>query len=252
MTCTLFDAETETGIKKRELMHNIGFIFARGGSKGVPMKNIKLLGGKPLICHAIETARDCPSIDRIVVSTDDARIAKIAETTGAEVPFIRPSALAKDDAPEWLAWRHAVDFLKKEGTSFDLFISIPTTSPFRKVEDIENCIQLFRQNAGTDVVITVTPAQRHPSFNMVTLDTSMTADLAAPLDQVVFRRQDTSRMYDITTVAYVVRPEFILTANSIFEGNVKAVVVPRARALDIDSPFDFKIAELLIKDMEKI
>ncbi len=232
-------------------MKNIGFIFARGGSKGVFGKNIKLLGKKPLICHAIDLAKACPNIHRLIVSTDDKNIADIARKAGAEVPFIRPADLAKDDSPEWLAWRHAINFIRDTGYHFDLFTSLPSTSPFRTVEDVENCIRLIRHNPDTDAVITVTPAQRHPSFNMVTLDATMSANLAAPLDKAVFRRQDASAMYDMTTVAYVVRPDFILKANGIFEGTVKAVVVPQERALDIDTPFDFKLAELLINDTKR-
>ncbi len=229
-------------------MKNIGFIFARGGSKGVPEKNIKPLDGKPLICHAIDVAQSTPLIDRVIVSTDDEKIASIARQAGAEVPFIRPADLAKDESREWLSSRHAIRYVRDTGYNFDLFTSIPATSPFRSVEDVENCIKLIQQHPDTDAVITVTPAQRHPSFNMVALDASMSAGLVSPLDKIVSRRQDAPGLYDMTTVAYVVKPDFILNANGIFEGNVKAVVVPQERALDIDTPFDFKLAELLIND----
>ena len=107
------------------------FIFARGGSKGIPRKNIKPLGGKPLIAWSIDTALQCPSIDRVIVSTDDPEIGDVARLHGAEVPFIRPKELAGDTSAEWYAWRHAVDFFEAQSCQFDKFVSLPATSPLR-------------------------------------------------------------------------------------------------------------------------
>ncbi len=224
----------------------IGFIFARGGSKGVPRKNLRMLGGKPLIAHAIEAACNCKSIDRVVVSTEDEEIARVAEEFGAEIPFMRPMDLARDDSPEWLAWQHAIRTFeqtcaKRVGT----FVSIPATSPLRGVEDVEHCIQTFK-NGDADVVFTVRPSDRNPYFNMVVLDDQKHARLVIPPQGKVFRRQDAPRVYDITTVAYVARPEFILTSNGIFEGRVLAVEVPSERAVDIDTELDFQFAEFLM------
>ena len=229
-------------------MITFGFIFARGGSKGLPGKNIRPIAGKPLICYAIEAAKACPLIQRIFVSTDDETTAGIAVEAGAEVPFIRPAELATDDSPEWLSWRHAIDFFEKAGQPFDIFTSIPVTAPMRRPEDIEKCIRLLEKSPETDAVITVTRARRHPAFNMVTLDDTMGARLATPPEHHIYRRQDAPELYDITTVAYASRPEFIRTAEGIFEGRVNAVVVPEERALDVDTAFDFKIAELLMSN----
>src|ERR1043166_2503593 len=148
----------------------IGFVFARGGSKGVPGKNIKPLAGKPLIAYAIETARACPLLETVIVSTDDAQIAAIAREYGAEVPFIRPAVLAADDSPEWLAWQHAIRTIQAERGEFDIFVSVPTTSPFRSTEDVTGCIKTLRDNPETDVVLSVRDAERSPYFNMVYLD----------------------------------------------------------------------------------
>ena len=118
-------------------------IFARGGSKGVPRKNIRLIAGKPLIAYAIETARNSALIGRVIVSTDDREIAEVAVKYGAEVPFLRPPELAQDDSPEWLAWQHTVRKLHgdTDGTpKWDVFVSVPATSPLRKVEDVDACI----------------------------------------------------------------------------------------------------------------
>ncbi|MGX9365351.1 acylneuraminate cytidylyltransferase family protein [Desulfoplanes sp. PS50] len=218
-----------------------GFIFARGGSKGVPGKNIKSLAGKPLIAHAIETGLKSGVLERIIVSTDDQRIADVALEYGAEVPFLRPRELAGDTSAEWDAWRHAISSLPP----FDVFVSLPATAPLRAPEDIVACIEMYKQNS-CDAVITCRPAARHPSFNMISLDNENKASLLMPLSENVFRRQDAPAAYDMTTVAYVVDPEFIMSKRSLFEGVVRAVVIPEERALDIDTPLDFKFAEFLI------
>lgn len=225
----------------------IAFIFARGGSKGVPRKNIKILNGKPLITYSIQAALDSPSINRIIVSTDDEEIAAVAKENGAEVPFIRPKELAQDTSAEWYAWRHAVEFLNRQGVSFDIFVSLPATSPFRKVEDVEKCIAKLSDD--TDVVITVKKADRSPYFNMVTKGSEGYCQLAIKPDTSVARRQDAPIVYDMTTVAYVTRPSFIIDNFGIFSGRVKSVLIPSARAIDIDTPIDFKLAELLASEM---
>lgn len=225
----------------------VGFIFARGGSKGVPRKNIRLLAGKPLIAHAIEIAFESQLINRVIVSTDDEEIAKVARDFGAEVPFLRPKELAQDDSPEWLAWQHAISALseKDKGKDLDVFVSIPPTSPLRNVTDLDNVIRAFLKN-DADVVITVKKAGRHPSFNMVVLDEGNYASLVLPLDKHIARRQEASVVYDMTTVAYALRPKFLMNSSGIFEGRVKSVLIPEERAIDIDTELDFQFAEFIM------
>ena len=225
----------------------VAFIFARGGSKGVPRKNVRLLAGVPLIAHSIQQAQSSPIIDRVVVSTDDPEIAEISKQYGAEVPFIRPAELARDDAPEWLAWQHALNAVEATGASeVDVFVSLPPTSPMRAVEDIDACVTLLL-NGDADVVITVRPGERSPYFNMVTLTGEGEAKLVMQSGNVINRRQDAPAVYDVTTVAYAARPDFVRASNSIFEGRVKAVIVPPERAVDIDTELDFKFAEFLLE-----
>jgi N,N'-diacetyl-8-epilegionaminate cytidylyltransferase len=225
----------------------LGCIFARGGSKGVPRKNIRPLAGKPLIAYAIEAARASKLITNVVVSTDDLEISEVAKQYGAEVPFLRPSELAQDDSPEWLAWQHAIITLAKLNIlpKLDVFTSIPPTSPLRSVGDVDACIQTLLES-DADMVITVKPAERNPYFNMVVLNEKKEAELVITPKEKIYQRQAAPTVYDMTTVAYAARPGFILAANSIFEGKVRVVVVPAERALDIDTEFDFKIAELLL------
>ena len=227
-------------------MEIVAFIFARGGSKGLPGKNIHPLDGKPLIAWSIEQALMVERIGRVIVSTDSLEIAAIAKQFGADVPFIRPAELARDGAPEWLAWRHGLQFLKDStGSLPEVMISVPTTAPLRFATDIENCLDEY-EKGGADIVITTTDSHRSPYFNMVKACPDGTVKLVNSSPSKIFRRQDAPLVYDVTTVCYVASPIFVMTHKSIFEGRVKAVHVPIERAIDIDTLFDFQIAEALL------
>jgi N-acylneuraminate cytidylyltransferase len=227
-------------------MKTVGFIFARGDSKGVPGKNIRLLGGKPLIAWSIEQALAVNRIQRVLVSTDSAEIAAVARKYGAEVPFMRPEYLAQDTSPEWMAWRHALEYLRDvEGCMPEIMVSVPTTSPLRLPIDLERCLDEYAIGAA-DIVVTMTDSHRNPYFNMLTQQADGTVGLVIPPPAGVNRRQDAPTVYDMTTVAYVVNTDFVMRCNSVFEGRVRAVHVPLERALDIDTLLDFQIAEHLI------
>jgi CMP-N-acetylneuraminic acid synthetase len=227
-------------------MNAVAFIFARGGSKGLPGKNIRPLGGKPLIAWSIEHALAVGRIKRVIVSTDSEEIAAVARAHGAEVPFIRPGELARDDSPEWLAWRHALKFVQdQEGKLPQVMVSVPTTAPLRSPRDIENCLDVY-ERGDVDIVVTVTDAHRSPYFNMVKIQPDGTVGLVIPLKSAVARRQDVPAVFDMTTVAYVARPEFVMTQDAVFAGRVRHVHVPAERAIDIDTILDFRIAECLM------
>lgn len=224
----------------------IAFIFARGGSKGLPGKNVRSLAGKPLIAWSIEHALAVQRIDRVIVSTDSEEIADVARKNGAEVPFLRPEKLALDDSPEWLAWRHALNYLKEtEGILPDVMVSVPATAPLRSVIDINNCLDEY-EKGDVDVVITVTDAHRSPFFNMVKRNSDDTFGLVVPPSTALTRRQDVPVVYDMTTVAYVAKPEFVMKYENTFDGRVAAVHVPLERAIDIDTMMDFKMAEFYL------
>lgn len=227
-------------------MNAVAFIFARGGSKGLPGKNVRPLAGKPLIAWAIEQARSVPRLRRVIVSTDSPEIAAVARDYGGEVPFLRPAELARDDSPEWLAWRHALGYLRDaEGSLPEAMVSIPTTAPLRLPLDIEHCLDEYAKG-DADMVITVTDAHRNPSFNMVQANADGTVGLVTPPAANVTRRQDAPAVYDMATVAYVANPNFVFTHSSTFAGRVRAVRVPVERAIDIDTLLDFEIAEMLM------
>lgn len=227
-------------------MKATAFIFARGGSKGLPGKNIRPLLGKPLIAWSIEHALAVKRIERVFVSTDSEEIAAVAREYGAQVPFIRPPELARDDSPEWLAWRHALNYLlEKDGALPEVMVSVPTTAPLRSPIDIENCLDEY-QKGDADMVVTVTDAHRSPYFNMVKIQPDGTVGLVIPPRSAIVRRQDAPEVYDMATVAYVIRPEFVMTHNATFEGRVRAVHVPTERAIDIDTMLDFQMAEYFL------
>jgi len=227
----------------------IALICARGGSKGLPGKNIKPLLGTPLIGWAIKVAQQVDRISRVIVSTDCEEIARVAVEQGAEVPFMRSAELAGDNSPEWLVWRNAVKYLEeKEKLDIDGLVVIPTTAPLRKTIDIDNCLDKYEKEQ-VDAVITVTDSHRSPYFNMVTTDNNGYSSLVIPPDYSVSRRQDAPVVFDMTTVGYVVNPGFIKDKDRIFDGKIASVYIPSERALDIDTPLDFKIAQCLMRDL---
>lgn len=223
------------------------WIFARGGSKGLPRKNIRLLNGKPLIAYAIETGLQSALIDKVFVSTDDPEIAGVARSYGAEVPFIRPESLAADHVPERLAWRHAAEWVDESGLPrMDIMVSLPPTAPLRTVEEVNCGIERFMEG-GWDTVIAVSPSNRHPSFNVVNMDVDKSVHLVKPLDNKSSRRQDFAPVYDIATAFYITSPDFVRRTDSFWEGRVGAVEIPAAHAVDIDDELDFDFAEFLMQ-----
>lgn len=227
-------------------MNYTAFIFARGGSKGLPGKNIKLLAGKPLIAWSIEQALAVSRIKQVIVSTDSFEIAAVARAYGAIVPFLRPLELARDDSPEWLSWRHALFYLQDQDGAFpDSMISLPATAPLRTVADIDRCIDEYEKGVF-DIVVTVTEAHRSPYFNMVKFNLDKTVSLVIPPPSNISRRQDVPLVFDMTTVAYVANSKFVMLQDGIFSGRVGVVEIPKERAIDIDTIYDFRLAEFML------
>ena len=227
-------------------MTSYAFIFARGGSKGLPGKNIKPLLGRPLIQYSVEVALQTFGIDKVFVSTDDNDIAKVSRSIGAIV-IDRPVELAQDDSPEWEAWQHAISWVKKRYGDFEEFISLPATSPLRSVKDVESAIYK-RSDIGADICIAITPSNRSPYFNMVKQLDNDLIELVNKPSNTIFRRQDAPEVFDITTVVYVANTEFIMSNNSLFDGVVTSIEVPRQRGVDIDNIYDFKFAEFILNN----
>ncbi|MCH2209854.1 MAG: acylneuraminate cytidylyltransferase family protein [Fuerstiella sp.] len=226
--------------------NTLGFVFARGGSKGLPNKNLRLLGGKPLIAHSIEAALASRSLDRIVVSTDDSEIAAVAEKFGAEVPFLRPAHLATDTVPERQAWRHAIEQMELlEQQRIEVFVSVPPTCPLRIPSDIDRTVDAL--TGGTaDIVLTATKTDCNPYFNMITIADDDAAELAIRPAGHVVRRQDAPTVYQLTAVAYAARRDPLFRYDSIFDSRASAIEIPYERSIDIDSELDLQLAEVLL------
>ena len=223
-------------------------IPARGGSKGLPGKNIKKLSGKPLIAYTIEHARSSMYIDRVIVSTDSKAIADISKGYGAEAPFMRPKRLASDNSSTIDVLLHAMDWLeKKENYFFDILVLLHVTAPLRHVKDIDNCIELLvKKNA--DNVFSVTPANRNPYFNMV--EVSRYGNVRLVKKGGFATRQSAPEVFDMNASIYVWWKDILKEKRATLLENSHIYIMPKERSVDIDDAIDFKIAEMLLKDAE--
>lgn len=224
----------------------IAIIFARGGSKGLPRKNIRKLNGVPLIGYSIRIAKQIEVIDHVIVSTDDLEISDVAKNLGAEVPFIRPKYLAEDDTPEIDCWKHAIRFFEKDVRYCNMkyILSLPPTSPLRAKEDVEKAISCLI-NEKPDLVVGISESDKNPYFNMVKIDQNGYISLVCKAPKKFIRRQDAPKVHNITTIVYATTVDYVLRSDNLYDGNVKGVIVPRERALDIDNRIDFAFAEFL-------
>ena len=221
------------------------FIFARGGSKGLPNKNLKKLVNKSLLAHSISIAKSIPRVSKIFVSTESEKISKLAQEYGVDV-IPRPAELADDESPEWLAWQHAVKWVESRFGEFDTFLSLPCTSPLRIVDDVDKCLDSLDNDS--EMIITMTEANRSPWFNMVSVNSKNYVNVILKDSKQIYCRQKAPAAFDMTTVAFVTRPNFIINNTSIWDGRVKGVIIPKERSLDIDDAFDFSIAKYLMQE----
>ncbi len=231
-------------MNQKKMSKNIAFIFARGGSKGIKRKNVKHLNGIPLILYTIKIAKKSNLFDHIFVSTDDQEIADIANNSGIKI-IKRPKSLATDKSPEFKSWKHAINYLDQNNIKSKKIVILPVTSPLRNISDIKRAIT--KLNNKTDIVISINETDHNPYFNMVKINKNGFAEIAIK-DSKIERRQDSPKIYNMTTVVYVTTASYIKRSKGIFEGKVRAINVPIKRAMDIDSNYDFYITELIIKD----
>lgn len=229
----------------------LAFIFARAGSKGVVGKNVRLLAGKPLVAWSIECAQRVDRVARVVISTDSPEVSEIASQYPGVELVARPSELATDTSSEWLSWRHAVEHAIAAGwmTDEDIFLSVPSTCPLRSAEDLNAAIDRLAPEA--DLVATATEPVHNPYFTMVKLDEDGCAQRVIELNKTIWQRQMAPPVYGLTGVAFVTRPSHIFVADGVMNGRVFLSLVPPERALDIDTEFEFRIAELLMQERLK-
>lgn len=224
----------------------IAIITARGGSKGIKNKNIKLLAGKPLIAYTIENAKKSCYIDRIIVSTDSPEIKHVCLHYGAEVPFIRPSELANDDTPGIAPVLHALHLLEEEeDNSYDYVMQLQPTSPLRSEEDIDGAIQAL-DDSDSMSLISVTEVSQHP-FWMQKIDGGLLKNYIAYDKEKYYRRQDFPELYILNGAIYLSKTKHLKENKTFYSKNTLPYIMPKTRSVDIDNIMDFKIAELIIK-----
>lgn len=225
-------------------MTTVCTICARGGSTGVPRKNVRTLHGKPLIAHTIEQALSCDLIDGVYVSTDDDEIAEAAREFGAVVPFKRPAALATSEAGKLPVIIHLIEFLEKQGAQITRVVDLDPTSPLRTVEDITAAVSLL--DAETDAVITGYEAEKNPYFNMVEEKDDGNIRLVKDLGTGVVARQAAPSVFAMNASIYVWHRETL--DGGLWTGRTRLYEMPHARSVDIDSEIDFKLVQLLMAE----
>lgn len=220
-------------------------IPARGGSKGIPHKNIKELSGKPLIVYSIDLARQIVPDDNICVSTDDEEIIRVVESYGLSVPFRRPAELATDYAGTNEVLLHAVNFYEQQGRQFDMIILLQPTSPFRKKEHVEEAIALYHNSL--DMVVSVKEAPSNPYYNSFE-ETPGGLLTISKGDGKIKRRQDAPKVWEFNGSLYIINPEKLKEKGLKGFTQIKKYVMDEIYSIDIDTLMDWKIAEMVIQN----
>lgn len=222
----------------------LALITARGGSKGLPRKNVLPLNGRPLIGWSIEAAKNSRFVDRVIMSSDNDEINDAARTCGCEVPFVRPAELARDEATSMDVVFHA---LKALDTSYDFVVLLQPTSPLRIAEDIDGCLELCLKH-GAPACVSVTEPDKSP-FWMYTLDQDRRMRALIP-GKTYDRRQDTPIVFALNGAVYVARTKWLVEKGDFVREETIAYPMPKERSIDIDTKIDLRLAELMIKETQ--
>ena len=226
-------------------MNNLCTICMRGGSKGVPNKNLRELHGKPLMAYTIEQALESQLFEHVVVSTDVVEIAETAEMYGAESWFVRPAELASDKAPKIPVVRHTLKESEKYyNLSFDVVVDLDVTSPLRKVHDIIESYQQFTDE-DADILVTACPSKKNPYYNMVELVNGK-VELVKQLDKFPEFRQNAPQVFDMNASIYIWKHEALLKYDTLFVENTSLYIMPEKRSVDIDTQVDWDFVEHII------
>jgi len=237
-------------------MKVLGIITARGGSKGIPGKNIKKLAGKPLIVYTIEAARKSGALDRIILSTDDEQIAKIGRKYGAEVPFMRPARLARDDTQHLPVLQHAVRWLKeKENYRPDFVMILQPTSPLRQPFHIKEAVELIKKGKADSVLsVAKIPENFSPHKAMVVNDRGLLKLFmgSRPIHKRIPRRQDLVQTYWSVGSIYLFKTSLLFNAKrpNFYGGKTLPYIIDSKYVLDINTPEDWPVAEAAVKKLK--
>lgn len=227
----------------------LGIISARAGSKGLPRKNILPLAGKPLVVYTIEAAQGLGStLYRLLVSTDGEEIAAVARDAGAEVPFLRPPALARDDTPSLLVTQHAVQFVEREdGSRVDWVLLLQPTSPLRTTEDLSTAIALALRGDATAIIGVREAQECHPLKLKIIQDGFLVPYEQERFTEGVARQNYEPPVYKTNGAIYLVRRDILMEEGSLLGARPRPCIMPAERSIDIDTPLDFAVAELLLR-----
>lgn len=226
-------------------MKILTIIPARGGSKGIPHKNIKPLNGKPLIYYTIDNARAICSDEDICVSTDDPEIIKCVENYGLKVPFVRPAELATDTAGTYEVLLHALDFYEKQGRHYDAVLLLQNTSPFRTPEQVKEALALYREDV--DMVVSVKECPSNPYCNVFEEDERGYLHICKGSGNI-YRRQDAPKVYEYNGAIYIMNAEVLKRTHlHKMQKRIKYLMDEKS-SLDLDTMWDWKMAEMMIKE----
>jgi CMP-N,N'-diacetyllegionaminic acid synthase len=224
----------------------LALIPARGGSKGVPRKNIKPLAGKPLLAYTAEAALAAKHLTRVVLSTEDEEIAAVGRACGLDVPFLRPAELAQDTTPTLPVVQHALRWLMNQGETFDALCLLQPTNPLRRAADIDACLELFAaQQADTVFTVLRVPAEHNPHWVYFKTDDGslrLSTGEAAPIP----RRQDLPTAWHREGSVYVTRTEIVLERNSLYGARVLGFEIDPSHSVNIDTLADWQRAEEML------
>lgn len=229
-------------------MNILATVCARGGSKGVPRKNLRMLGSHSLLEIAIRKALAVKEISDVVVSTDDSEIASKAKKAGAKVPFMRPAELASDTAPKFPVLKHALQECEKAfGKKYDLVVDIDVSVPFTTPEDISSALRMMGGSKPVDTVVAAYVSKHSPYFNMMEEDKEGYISVCKRLGLEIVRRQDAPRVFQLTAGILVLKRKVLLEGSSVYAGRVKPYIMPEERSAMIDSELDFRVAEFMLE-----
>ena len=228
-------------------MKTLGLVVARGGSKGIPGKNIRLLNGKSLLHYTAAAALASRRLDRVILSTDDSEIAEVGKREGLDVPFIRPAELARDDTPTLPVVQHAVRWVEENGSRYDAVCLLQPTSPLRRAEDINACIDIL-ESSGADAAVSVAlvPTEYNPHW-VYFQDREGCLTLSTGMKTPIPRRQDLPAAYHRNGCVYVTRRDVVMEQNSLYGERIAGYVMDRSRSVNLDSPEDWEAAERILR-----
>lgn len=223
-------------------------ICVRGGSKGVPGKNVRPILGRPLVAYTIEQAKQSGLFAAVVVSSDSDAILEAARRYGADVLVRRPDEMATDAAPKLPAIRHCLEAAERElGRTFPIFVDLDATAPLRLAEDIVGAVRLL-ESSGATSVITGAPSRRSPYFNLVEIDARGVPHVSKQPATPFVRRQDAPRCFDMNASIYVWRRDAFLANPAVLYDDTRLFEMPEERSIDVDSAFDWKVVEFLMQE----